>query len=389
MQLLQRPCMAARCGASSIIGCSRQCRLSQLKSPISALSKSTITTMPATVDFYRRSLRKKRASELPTPATRSFPAPAHNRSPTQRGHENEAAATTTEPTIHSIFEPKTGTWQYIVSDPSTCKAVIIDAVLDYDPATQEITTSSADSLLSLVKQENYVVELVLETHAHADHLTAASYLQARLAEEQGSAPPIGIGERIGQVQQTFGEKYGIDETTYNGVFDRLFKDDETFSVGNLSAKVIHLPGHTPDHLGYMIGHNIFCGDSLFNTDLGTARADFPGGSAEHLYASGRKLLGLPDHVKIYVGHDYPPADREDPVPYMTVGEHKRENKHLKEGTTEEEFVALRRERDGNLAAPKLLHPSLQVNIRAGRLPSPTGLGMRMVHLPLKTGGVEW
>jgi glyoxylase-like metal-dependent hydrolase (beta-lactamase superfamily II) len=158
-----------------------------------------------------------------------------------------------EPTIHNVFESETGTWQYVVADPTTSAAVIIDPVLDYDPATQVITTDSADVLLSLVKEKGYKVERILETHAHADHLTAASYLQKRLAEEQGHRPPIGIGKRIGQVQKLFGQRYGIPEQEYERVFDKLFEDDETFKIGNLTAKAIHLPGHTPDHLGYRIG----------------------------------------------------------------------------------------------------------------------------------------
>lgn len=158
-----------------------------------------------------------------------------------------------EPTIHNVFESKTGTWQYVVADPTTSTAVIIDPVLDYDPATQVITTESADALLSLVKEKGYKVDKILETHAHADHLTAASYLQRRLAQEQGHRPPIGIGKRIGQVQKLFGQRYGIPAQEYEDVFDKLFEDDETFKIGNLTAKAIHLPGHTPDHLGYRIG----------------------------------------------------------------------------------------------------------------------------------------
>lgn len=165
----------------------------------------------------------------------------------------EASTVTGNPTIHDIFEDKTNTWQYVVADPSTLTAVIIDPVLDYDPATQVITTETADSLLSLVEERGYKVDRLLETHAHADHLTAASYLQNRLAQEQGHRPPIGIGKRIRQVQELFGQRYGIPEEEYEGVFEQLFDDDETFNIGKLSATAIHLPGHTPDHLGYKIG----------------------------------------------------------------------------------------------------------------------------------------
>jgi glyoxylase-like metal-dependent hydrolase (beta-lactamase superfamily II) len=158
-----------------------------------------------------------------------------------------------EPTIHDVFESKTGTWQYVVADPSTLTAVIIDPVLDYDPATQVVTTHTADSLLSLINEKGYKVDRILETHAHADHLTAASYLQNRIAQEQGYRPPIGIGKRIEQVQKLFDQRYGIPAEEYEGVFDKLFDDDETFNIGNLRAMATHLPGHTPDHLGYKIG----------------------------------------------------------------------------------------------------------------------------------------
>lgn len=169
----------------------------------------------------------------------------------QASYTTSAAAQ--EPTIHNVFENVTGTWQYIVADPSTSSAVIIDPVLDYEPATQAITTRSADELLSLVQEKGYKIEKIIETHAHADHLTSSSYLQSRLAQIQGHRPPIGIGKRIEQVQKLFGKRYGVTKDEYNHVFDKLFDDDETFSIGNLIAKAIHLPGHTPDHLGYQIG----------------------------------------------------------------------------------------------------------------------------------------
>lgn len=321
-----------------------------------------------------------------------------------------------EPVIHHEFEPNTGTWQYVVADPASGRAAIIDPVLDYDPTTQLITNAAADSLLSLVKDRGIAVEWILETHAHADHLTAASYLQARLAQNQaGQKPPIGIGKRIDQVQGLFGQRYGIAADEYANVFDKLFDDDETFSIGGLKASTIHLPGHTPDHLGYKVGgeseeflqgynvsfrlshtnvreplaDNVFCGDSLFHVDIGTARCDFPGGSAQSLWSSTRKLLNLPEHVKIWTGHDYPPGGRKDPVPCMTVKDHRSENIHIRDSITKEKFLALRTQRDQQLGTPRLLHPSLQMNIRAGRLPRPTQAGQRLLHLPLKLGGSEW
>ncbi|OMP84349.1 Glyoxylase B2 [Diplodia seriata] len=290
-----------------------------------------------------------------------------------------------EPTIHHVFEQVTGTFQYVVADPSTLAAAIIDPVLDYDPVTQELTTSTADTLLSLVKEKGYKVDWILETHAHADHLTAAFYLQTRLAKTQGHKPPVGIGKRIGQVQKMFGQRYQVAAEEYSGVFNKLFDDDETFTIGNLTATATHLPGHTPDHLGYRIGDNVFCGDSLFHTDIGTARCDFPGGSAADLFRSGRKLLALPAHVKIWTGHDYPPEGRTAPVPWVSVGEHRTRNTHLRDGVTCEAFVARRGERDRQLKAPRLLHQALQVNIRAGRMPRPTADGLRLLRLPLKGG----
>ncbi|KAL4958688.1 MBL fold metallo-hydrolase [Aspergillus stella-maris] len=394
MQLLPRPCPGTQCRASKFIS-SRKI-ITPLASRGFMSDSIKCTPLATTAAGFPSILRTEPPKPLPyppMPTTRLFSAPAHHRSQSsnsslsQSGHYNESVSPLSEPKIHNIFEPATGTWQYIVSDPSTNSAVIIDAVLDYNPMTQEITTKSADALLALIKKKGYTVSMILETHAHADHLTAASYLQSQLSKSQPNSPVIGIGHRISQVQKTFGDKYEIGPEGYKTVFGKLFADDETFPIGNLTGRAIHLPGHTPDHLGYMIGDNIFCGDSLFNTDLGTARADFPGGSAESLYNSGRKVLELPDHIRVWVGHDYPSGNRE-PVPYMTVAEHKRENKHLKEGVSEEEFVSMRKERDGGLAAPKLLHPSLQINIRGGRLPKETGSGLRLVHLPLRVQG-KW
>ncbi|KAK7984205.1 hypothetical protein PG989_011607 [Apiospora arundinis] len=301
-----------------------------------------------------------------------------------------AASTEGQPTVHEVFEPNTGTWQYVVADPATLKAVIIDPVLDFDLATQVISTTTADALLSLVKEKGYHVCMILETHAHADHLTAASYLRHRLGTgSDGHKPLVVAGQRIREMQEAIGEKYGVPGEEYINVFDKLFGDDETFQIGQLTAMAIHLPGHTPDHLGYKIGDNVFCGDSLFNADLGTARCDFPGGSARDLFKSGRKLLSMPDHFKIWTGHDYPSAERGSPVPYMTVRDHRAQNKHLRDGVSEDEFVALREERDAKLPAPRLLHQSLQVNIRTGQLPKPNEDGSRMLHVPLKVSGEKW
>ncbi|KAF9766277.1 hypothetical protein IL306_001331 [Fusarium sp. DS 682] len=287
-----------------------------------------------------------------------------------------------EPTVHSLFEPVTGTWQYIVSDPNTKSAVIIDPVLDYDPVKAAVSTGSADAILKTVKESGLQIEMILETHAHADHLTAASYLQSALTKSQGTKPLIGIGKLIRQVQNLFGERYCINPKEYDTVFDKLWEDNDEFTIGTLTARAVHLPGHTPDHMGYHIGKNVFVGDSIFHVDIGSARADFPGGSAEAIFNSGRRLLALPEDTKIWVGHDYPPADREIPVPFATVKEHRENNKHLKDGTREHEFIEMRKKRDESLAAPRLIHPSLQVNIRGGRLPEPNASGLKIIHLPV-------
>jgi glyoxylase-like metal-dependent hydrolase (beta-lactamase superfamily II) len=295
-------------------------------------------------------------------------------------HSNQSAMPCS-PTIHPLYEPQTGTWQYIVADPSTREAVIIDSVLDYDPSTRTISTQSADTLLSLITNEHYTISRILETHIHADHLTAASYLASRFKEKQGFKPPICIGKRITQVQVLFGKKYGINPKEYEGAFDYFFDDGEEFFIGDLAAKTIHLPGHTPDHIGYIIGDNVFSGDSLFHPSLGTARCDFPGGNASALFQSSRKLLSLPGNTKIWTGHDYPSKERGVAVPWTSVMDHKDGNKHVRNGVKEDEFVEMRQERDGMLGEPRLLHESLQVNVRAGRLP-----GERMLCLPVKVEG---
>ncbi|GJN73887.1 metallo-beta-lactamase domain-containingprotein [Purpureocillium lilacinum] len=289
-----------------------------------------------------------------------------------------------QPRIHDIHDPKTGTWQYIVADPATKTAAIIDSVLDFDPATAKTSTTNADSLLALVKENGYKVDLILETHAHADHLTAAGYLQSELGKTQGKKPATGIGKRIKEVQERFGQRYQIDAGECSNAFDFLWDDGDQLAIGNLVGTVLYLPGHTPDHVGYRIGDNIFCGDSLFNADVGSARCDFPGGDAKKLFASVRKLLGHPEQFKIWTGHDYPPESRDGPVAAMTVAEQRARNKHLKDGVAEDEFVKWRTERDATLSEPRLIHQALQVNIRAGKLPAETAAGDRLLHVPIKT-----
>ncbi|CEJ62278.1 hypothetical protein PMG11_10780 [Penicillium brasilianum] len=274
-----------------------------------------------------------------------------------------------EPIIHPIFEKQTGTWQYIVACPNTRQAVIIDPVLNLSLSEFKITTTSADELLAVAAANNYTITRLLETHVHADHLTAAFYLQQSLLAKNQNKPPISTGRRIRQVQETFAPKYAVPNAELEQAFDHLFDDDETFNVGDITAQVLHLPGHTPDHSGYKIGSNVFTGDSIFNPDVGSARCDFPNGDAKALYHSMQKLLGLPSHYKLYTGHDYPPADSgRAPLPFVTVAEQLESNKHVKKGTKEDDFIDWRRKRDATLNEPRLLHQALQVNIRGGRLP---------------------
>ncbi|KAJ2984051.1 hypothetical protein NQ176_g238 [Zarea fungicola] len=296
-----------------------------------------------------------------------------------------------EPIIHAIFEKVTGTWQYIVACPETKRAAVIDPVLDFDLNNLKVYTDSADYLLKEIAQHGYVVDRMLETHAHADHLTAAAYLQQKLQLVQDSKPLICTGHRIRQVQNTFATLYGVPQTDLDDAFEKLFDDNETFAIGNMKAVALHLPGHTPDHSGYQIGTNVFTGDSIFNPDVGTARCDFPDGDAATLYNSVQALLSLPAHYKLYTGHDYPPADSgRDPIPFVTVKEQLENNKHIKAGTNQEEYIRRREERDAGLKEPRLLHAALQANIRGGKL-AETDKGSDRVFLllPIQMSSSSW
>lgn len=295
-----------------------------------------------------------------------------------------------EAQVNACYEAKSGTWQYIIADPTTNEAVIIDPVLDFDAATSKITTESADQMLNLVTRQNYTISRVLETHVHADHLTAAAYLQDQLVKRGSKRPLICIGKRIGQVQSRFSARYHVDPGEMQRAFDYTFEDEEVFYIGKLKAHVIHLPGHTPDHIGYVIGSNVFTGDSIFNPDVGSARCDFPGGSATALFGSMTKLLALPVDYRLYTGHDYPPDDRRSdneiiskPISFTTVGEQRSRNKHVKDGTIKEDFVKWRSERDAGLAEPRIIHQALQFNIRGGHLPKADSEGYRFVKVPLQ------
>jgi len=282
------------------------------------------------------------------------------------------------PLIHSFLERNTSTWQYLVVDPSTSEGVIIDTVLDFDVSSGTIMTTTADSILDFIELNGIKILRILETHAHADHLTASQYFKQKL----GGNVPVCIGHRITQVQKSFAPVYGLESTALAETFDIFLRDEEEFKIGELSCRVIHLPGHTPDHVGYVVGKAVFTGDSIFLPDVGSARADFPGGNAKDLYDSIQRLLSLPENYELFVGHDYPEGREHNCV--TTVGEQLKLNKHSKAGTTEAGFIKFREARDAVLGAPKLLHPSLQVNIRAGKFPPPDANGRILLKIPLKT-----
>ncbi len=263
------------------------------------------------------------------------------------------------PNVQAFFDGATNTVTYLVSDPATGAAAIIDPALDYDPATAATTTASIDAVLAEVARQGLALTWVLETHAHADHLSAGHYLRER------TSAPIGIGARIHEVQETFAPKFGM-ETPGPEVFDRLFADGERVALGDLTVEVIHTPGHTPACVSYRIGDAAFVGDTLFMPDFGTARADFPGGDAATLYRSIQRILSLPGDTRVFVGHDYLPKDgRTDFRWQTTVAAERDGNIHVGGGASEADFVAMRTARDATLPPPKLLEPALRANIRAG------------------------
>lgn len=284
---------------------------------------------------------------------------------------------TAVPTVAAFFDPATHTVSYIVSDPATRRAAVIDPVLDFTPNNARTATTSADVLLAHISEQELDLVWILETHAHADHLSAAQYLR----EKTGA--PVVIGAAITQVQQVFRTLFALDDVTADGrQFDRLVREGDRLELGDLAIEVLHTPGHTPACVSYVVGDAVFVGDTLFMPDYGTARCDFPGGSAATLYASIRKLLSLPAEARIFIGHDYLPAGRSTFAWETTVAEQRRANVHIHDGVSEDEFVAMRQARDATLAAPQLILPSLQVNIRAGHLPPPEANGRRYLKLPL-------
>lgn len=282
------------------------------------------------------------------------------------------------PIVEGLFDPATHTVTYIVADPATGRAAVIDPVLDYEQATGRATTGSLETVLARVAERGWTLERVLETHAHADHLTGAHEIKVR------TGAPVGVGDRIGEVQKTFGPVFEATDVTPEA-FDVLYGDGDRFALGELTVEVMHTPGHTPACVSYVVGDAAFVGDTLFMPDYGSARCDFPGGDARVLYRSIQRLLALPDRTRIFVGHDYLPEGRTDFRWETTVAAQKADNIHVGGGRGEDDFVALRQARDATLKAPTLLLPALQVNIRAGALPPPEPSGRRYLKIPLKTG----
>jgi glyoxylase-like metal-dependent hydrolase (beta-lactamase superfamily II) len=282
------------------------------------------------------------------------------------------------PTIRSFFDEATNTVSHLVADPLTGAAAVIDPVLDFDAASGQVATASADQLLAEAEIEGWKIVWILETHAHADHLSAAAYLK----EKTGAT--IGIGEGIRDVQKVFCPLLAADDCEPNGGdFDHLFGDGERIDLGTLNIEVIATPGHTPACVSYLIGDALFVGDTLFMPDYGTARTDFPGGDAGQLYRSIRRILSLPEDTRVFMCHDYKAPGRDTFAWETTVGEERRSNPHVHDGISEDEFVAMRESRDATLPVPKLLYPSIQVNIRGGRLPPAEANGRRYIRIPLE------
>ncbi len=282
------------------------------------------------------------------------------------------------PDITAFFDDATNTISYIVRDPNGSSCAIIDSVLDFDFASGRTDTRSADKLVSFVRDNNLDVQWLLESHVHADHLSAAPYIQMKVGGK------IGIGSRITDVQETFGKIFneGTEFQRDGSQFDELFVEGDTFHIGQLRGDVLHTPGHTPACMTYVIEDAAFVGDTLFMPDFGTARCDFPGGSSEKLFSSIQKILTLPDATRIFVGHDYKAPGRENYAWETTVGEQKNKNIHIKVGKSKDEFVKLRDERDATLSMPKLIVPSLQVNMRAGNMPKPDEQGDVFIKVPI-------
>jgi glyoxylase-like metal-dependent hydrolase (beta-lactamase superfamily II) len=284
----------------------------------------------------------------------------------------------TGPIIHAFFDEPTNTVSYLVADPATKQAAVVDPVLDYDHKSGKASAKSADAILAKAKQEGFTIGLVLETHVHADHLSGAPYIKLKTGAK------VAIGERIREVQKIFRPVFNATDVSGDGSeFDILFKDGDTFQIGNLKGEVIATPGHTPACVSFKIEDAVFVGDTLFMPDYGTARADFPGGDARTLYRSIKRLMALPKDTRLFMCHDYLPKEgRKNYAWETTVGEELARNVHVHEGVSEDDFVKMRTERDATLSAPTLLMPSIQVNMRAGKLPPADVNGVHYLRVPI-------
>jgi glyoxylase-like metal-dependent hydrolase (beta-lactamase superfamily II) len=289
-----------------------------------------------------------------------------------------------QPVIQPFFDEPTNTVSYLVADPATKRAAVIDPVLDYDHNSGTVDTRSVEAILKAARDAGYAIEWALETHAHADHLSGAPYIKAKTGAK------IGIGEHIKDVQRIFRPVFNATDLRTDGSdFDHLFTDGERFKIGMLEAEIIYTPGHTPADISYKIEDAVFVGDTLFMPDYGTARADFPGGDAHRLYRSIKRLMALPPQTRLFMCHDYKAPGRDRYAWETTVKEQREKNVHVREGVGEDEFVSMRTARDATLSAPRLLLPSIQVNIRAGKFPPKEDNGVRYLLIPVKAkGGVE-
>ncbi|MGV3000662.1 MBL fold metallo-hydrolase [Vibrio sp. E150_018] len=282
------------------------------------------------------------------------------------------------PNVYEFFDPKTFTYSYVVVDSTSQQCAVIDSVLDYDPASGRISYETADKLIEFVVDSGLQVEWILETHVHADHLSAAPYIKQKLGGK------LGIGSKITVVQNTFGKLFnaGSDFSMDGSQFDHLFSDQESFTLGNIEGYAIHTPGHTPACMAYVIGNSVFVGDTLFMPDYGTARCDFPGGDAATLYNSIHKLFALPDETRVFLCHDYKAPNRKEYMFETTIGDERLHNIHIKQDISEQQFVEMREGRDATLNMPTLILPSVQVNMRAGELPPEEDNGVRYLKIPL-------
>jgi glyoxylase-like metal-dependent hydrolase (beta-lactamase superfamily II) len=283
-----------------------------------------------------------------------------------------------KPDVKGFFDEATNTISYVVWDKATKQAAIVDSLLDFDQASGRTKTDSADVMIAFVKEAGLTIDWIIDTHVHADHLTAAPYIKSQLGGRTG------IGEHIATVQKVFGEIFneGQEFHTDGSQFDHLFKDGETYKVGNIDARAIHTPGHTPACMSHLIGDALFVGDTIFMPDFGTARCDFPGGDAGTLYDSIQKLFALPGETRVFLCHDYKAPGRDKYVWETTIAEEKTHNKHVHTGISKEEFVKMRTERDATLAMPKLILPSVQINMRAGEMPPAEENGKRYMKIPI-------